>query len=171
MYFINLESGVRFDDEQDWSLAPTLAGLTYIFAAPKEGCDNCGRQAEQYTKVNNTVPITSQLLDFVTIGSLASMDRDRVGPFLQDRLKWRIMTVSLSTPAPSILADQLQVNGDIVNPRLMSEMHGLKIGLSYKLTRGSAALESGRADEVIDNIVMNAAHNAGRAGTFPSASS
>lgn len=94
MYFINYEPGRSFDDSQDVGLAPTLAGLSYIFAAPREGCDNCGSQAEQALVVRDTSPITSQLLDYVEIGQLESMRPEHVKPFLIDRLRWRIYTVS-----------------------------------------------------------------------------
>lgn len=94
MYFINYESGRSFDDSQDVALAPTLAGISYIFAAPREGCDNCGSQYEQARVVRDTSPITSQLLDYVDIGQLESMRPEHVKPFLIDRLRWRIYTVS-----------------------------------------------------------------------------
>ena len=96
MYFVNYESGRSFDDSQEVGLAPTLAGISYIFAAPREGCDNCGSQYEQATVVRDTSAITSQLLDYVDVGQLESLRPEHVQPFLIDRLRWRIYTVSCS---------------------------------------------------------------------------
>ena len=78
----------------DYALAPTLAAINHIFAAPTELCDNCGKQDEQGLVIRNTSAITSMLLDFIEIGELQNLEAVSVLPFLKDRLKWRIVTVS-----------------------------------------------------------------------------
>lgn len=74
--------------------------MTHIFAAPVEMCDNCGRQEEQAQIVTNTSAITSMLLDFVEIGELENLEAEKVVPFLKNRLRWRVTTVSDSELCP-----------------------------------------------------------------------
>ena len=94
-YFVN-ESGAPIPADSNYILEPTLAGITHIFAAPENLCDNCGRQDQQGTLVTNTVPITSLLLDYVKKGRLESLRPEHVKPFLIRGLKWRVVSVSLS---------------------------------------------------------------------------
>lgn len=78
----------------EWSQLPGFVGITHIFTAPREACDSCGKQEEEARLVTATTPITSQLLDYVIIGELRSLDPEDVEPFLIKNLKWRIQTVS-----------------------------------------------------------------------------
>src|SRR5271156_291618 len=82
---------------------PTMAGLSHIFAAPIEACDNCGRQRLQATLVTSTAPMTPMLLDYVKIGELEDLSPDNVKPFLVKRLKWRVVDVSPSSFSYSIV--------------------------------------------------------------------
>ena len=75
-------------------VAPTKAGLSHIFAAPAEACDNCGRQRLQAHLVTSTAPITPMLLDYVKIGELADLSPEKVKGFLVKMLKWRVIDVS-----------------------------------------------------------------------------
>ena len=93
-YFIGPEGGAITVPPQDYSLAPTLAGTTYIFSSPIEICENCQIQQEHGHLVSDTTPITPILMDYIKIGHLASLDPDHVKPFLTDRLRWRVQTVS-----------------------------------------------------------------------------
>ena len=79
---------------QDYSLAPTLAGSTYIFSSPREICENCQIQQEHGNLVSDTTPITPILMDYIKIGQLKSLEPDHVKPFLIDRLRWRVQMVS-----------------------------------------------------------------------------
>ena len=92
-YFIGPAGGAITVPPQDYLTAPTLAGFTYIFAAPKQACDNCGIQDEHGLLVTNTTPITPMLLDYIKIGQLQSLEPEHVKPFLISRLKWRVQTV------------------------------------------------------------------------------
>lgn len=92
-YFVN-ESSAPIPADSNYILEPTLAGITHIFAAPENLCDNCGRQDQQGTLVTNTVPITSLLLDYVKNGRLESLRPEHVKPFLTRGLKWRVVSVS-----------------------------------------------------------------------------
>ena len=94
-YFVN-DSSAPIPADSNYILEPTLAGITHIFAAPENLCDNCGRQDQQGTVVTNTVPITSLLLDYVKKGRLESLRPEHVKPFLIRGLKWRVVSVSLS---------------------------------------------------------------------------
>ncbi|KAI9663307.1 MAG: hypothetical protein M1831_002591 [Alyxoria varia] len=89
---------------EKWLQDPSLAGITHIFAAPVEHCDNCGVQDEQSHVVTNTVPITSLLLDYVTIGQLESLRPEHVKPFLTRGLKWRVISPQTGTRDPRQLA-------------------------------------------------------------------
>lgn len=82
---------------QDYSLAPTLAGSTYIFSSPREVCENCQIQQEDGHLVCDTTPITPILMDYIKIGQLVSLEPEHVKPFLTDRLKWRVQTVSCAS--------------------------------------------------------------------------
>ena len=93
-YFVN-DSGAPIPADSNYILEPTLAGITHIFAAPENLCDNCGRQSEQGALVTSTVPITSLLLDYVKKGRLESLRPEHVKPFLIRGMKWRIASVSL----------------------------------------------------------------------------
>jgi len=95
LYFV-MEESRSLPKDADFAMDPTLAGLTYIFTAPQQICDNCGQHAEQGTIVTNTVPITSLLLDYVAIGKLQSLNPEHVKPFLIKGLEWRIISVSRS---------------------------------------------------------------------------
>lgn len=86
----------------DWATLPGLAGVTHVFAAPVEACDNCGSQAEQAHLVTSTSAITSLLLDYVESGKLASMEARDVEPFLVKNLKWRVQTVSFPHPVQRV---------------------------------------------------------------------
>ena len=99
-YFVN-ESSAPIPADSNYILEPTLAGITHIFAAPEDLCDNCGRQDQQGTVVTNTVPITSLLLDYVKKGRLESLRPEHVKPFLIRGLKWRVVSVSLYSQCPS----------------------------------------------------------------------
>lgn len=78
----------------DWARLPGLAGVTHVFASPTEVCDNCGAQEHQAHLVTSTSPVTSLLLDYVEAGRLASMEAADVEPFLVEKLRWRVQTVS-----------------------------------------------------------------------------
>ena len=93
-YFIGPKGGAIDAKSDDWSIAPTLAGSTYIFSAPVEICDNCGIQKEQAHLVTDTTSLTGLLMDYVKTGDLVSLEPDAVKPFLVDRLRWRVRTVS-----------------------------------------------------------------------------
>jgi len=95
LYFV-MEESRSLPKDADFAMDPTLAGLTYIFTAPQQICDNCGQHAEQGTTVTNSVPITSLLLDYVAIGKLQSLNPKHVKPLLIKGLKWRIISVSRS---------------------------------------------------------------------------
>ncbi len=73
---------------------PTMAGLSHIFAAPVEACDNCGRQRLQAHLVTSTAPITPMLLDYVKIRELEDLTPEKVKEFLVKMLKWRVVDVS-----------------------------------------------------------------------------
>lgn len=93
-YFIGIRHppGAPSSDS-DFALAPTLAGLNHVFAAPTQLCDNGDPQDEQGLIITNTAVITSVLRDFIEIGELGGLEKEDVIPFLQRRSKWRILTV------------------------------------------------------------------------------
>ncbi len=93
-YFIGLKGGAITVPPQDYSLAPTLAGSTYIFSSPREACGNCKIQQQRGHLVSDTTPITPILMDYIKIGQLTSLEPEHVKPFLTSRLKWRVQMVS-----------------------------------------------------------------------------
>ena len=109
-YFIsNYDDGHAPGSVDQYLVSPSLAAVTHIFAAPTNMCDNCGRQDEQALAVTNTSAITSLLLDYIKkgekeTGGLADLEPENVKPFLEKRLKWRVLQVSfnreLSLPFP-----------------------------------------------------------------------
>lgn len=93
-YFIGPKGGAISADAKDYNVAPTLAGSTYVFAAPTDACDNCGVQRDQALIATDTTSITPMLMDYIKMNELESLDMEHVKPFLVDRLKWRVQTVS-----------------------------------------------------------------------------
>ncbi|EGP85593.1 uncharacterized protein MYCGRDRAFT_94308 [Zymoseptoria tritici IPO323] len=81
-------------DPQHYSTAPTMAGLTKIFTAPKEICANCEESAEDSAIVTGTSPITPMLRDYIRKGELAGLAPEQVVPFLKERLYWRVLSVN-----------------------------------------------------------------------------
>ena len=81
----------------DFVMEPSLAGITHVFAAPEQFCDNCGQQAQQAATVKHTVQVTSLLQDYVATGALRSLRPEHVKPFLTEGLKWRVVSVSLTS--------------------------------------------------------------------------
>lgn len=74
-YFIG-----RVETQPDnYAVAPTLAGISHVFAAfLSEACDNCGRQEEQAVVITNTPPVTSKLMNYVESEELVSLRLDDV---------------------------------------------------------------------------------------------
>ena len=99
-YFIGPKGGAIEVSPDQWAVAPTLAGSTYIFASPVEVCDNCGVQEEQAHIVTDTISLTPMLMDYIKVGALASLEPGDVKPFLVDRLRWRVRLVCSSSREP-----------------------------------------------------------------------
>lgn len=91
-YFIGRTPGPSFN-ASDYLTYPTLAGISHIFAAPMEICDNCGNQQAEGHLITNTSPITPILLDYVQAGELPDLSAPNVKPFLAKNLKWRVIKV------------------------------------------------------------------------------
>ncbi|MCJ1400073.1 hypothetical protein MMC11_003276 [Xylographa trunciseda] len=128
---------------QEWSELPGFFGVTHVFAAPKEACDNCGKQEEQAQLVTSTSAMTSLLLDYVESGKLNSMNHTDVEPFLVKHLKWRVQTAL----------------GDVIDPRAMTERHSLKLSISCKtspLPGETGDVTYGFYPGVIAQIIANA---------------
>jgi hypothetical protein len=98
-FFIGPAGGAIDVNPNQYMLAPTLAGFSYNFAATKETCENCAQQAEERVKITSTTNLTPILKDYVKIKELKSLLAEDVKPFLVDRLRWRVLTVSLSFSA------------------------------------------------------------------------
>ncbi|KPM45160.1 hypothetical protein AK830_g1416 [Neonectria ditissima] len=127
---------------QEWSSLPGFVGVSHIFTAPIEACDNCGRQQEQAKLVTSTTPITSLLLDYANAGQLGSMNPEDVEPFLVKNLKWRVQTVG----------------GEVIDPRDLEREHTLKLGISRK--KAPMPGQSGEVDysfypKIIKDIIEN----------------
>ena len=156
-------------------MEPSLAGLTHVFAAPQEICDNCGLQNQQGEIMTSTVPITSLLLDYIKGGQLESLRPEHVKPFLTTGLKWRVVSVSsylffkrplsswplycFSVPLTSHITRVLQVNADTQDSRIMSNSKGLRLNISCKkarLPRNSGDISYEQYPEIIRDIIAQA---------------
>lgn len=137
-----------------WAGKPGFAGVSHIFASPRQICENCERQSRDGTLVTATVPISSLLFDYVKRGKassteqtdnkprLASMDRDDVIPFLKKYLKWRVQ----------------KVNGEVVNPRVLTENHRFELSVTLRtapLPGYEGTPEVTLVPEVIREIIAN----------------
>ncbi|KIW32469.1 uncharacterized protein PV07_04014 [Cladophialophora immunda] len=125
------------DDPAEYAVSPYLAGINHIFAAPREVCDNCGRQDAAGVLASDTVPITPLLLDYVGNGALESMRAEHVRPFLVKYLRWRVVYAGISRADPR-------------------ELPNFEVSVSAKIIYddGSATYEA--YPEVIDDIIYNA---------------
>lgn len=58
---------------------------------------------EEGVTVESSVAITSQLMDYVTVGQLKTLEYEEVKQFLIGHLRWRVVAVSAFDPEdPSI---------------------------------------------------------------------
>ncbi|KAH9909002.1 hypothetical protein F4778DRAFT_207554 [Xylariomycetidae sp. FL2044] len=81
---IYLFLGAAPDDSSSWQLAPNLVGTFGVFA-------NLGRgSATHNPPIAGTIPLTSALVQMVTLGQLASLQADDVRPFLESELTLRV---------------------------------------------------------------------------------
>ena len=134
-YFVGEVTG----NVEHYELAPTKAGMSYIFTAPVEACDNCGRQDQQATLVQGTTALTPILMDYVQIGELESLSPAHVKPFLIKNLKWRVVTFDQEQKDPRSVA-------------------GLKINVSSKVAQlplGSAPHAYEDYPEITEQIIAN----------------
>ncbi|KAI9656603.1 MAG: hypothetical protein M1821_004810 [Bathelium mastoideum] len=119
-YFIGPAGGAIDVPPERWIVAPTLAGVSYNFAARAEACSNCARNASEGLKITDTTYLNPQLADYVRIGELRSLDPEDVKPFLVDRLKWHILTAK----------------GEEINPRILARDNGLELNITSTLVTG-----------------------------------
>ncbi|KXT05280.1 hypothetical protein AC579_8065 [Pseudocercospora musae] len=82
-------------DPCSWGTSPNLAGVQAPFTSLSEGPD----PSKPGIKISGTVPLTDTLLEKVKSGELKSMDEDDVGPYLKEKLQWRVATFD-SKPVP-----------------------------------------------------------------------
>ncbi|KAI0482566.1 hypothetical protein GGR56DRAFT_620540 [Xylariaceae sp. FL0804] len=139
------EHGAAPATSRDGYQQPSLAGVHHIFAAPREACDNCGRNEEQAAVVETTIPITSLLVDYRASGALPSLEPEHVEPFLKQRLKWRIGTAA----------------GELLDPRILSSQDTFQVSVSSTVTTGvpgtpGASVEYHHHGDVAEHIIHNA---------------
>lgn len=147
-YFVLASTNQNLGPATDLVLEPTLVGVTHIFTSPTESCLNCASQAAEKLIVRNTVPFTSQLLDYVATEQLRSMEPADVLDFLEGRLRWRIV----------------KADGDRVDPRTIPS---LEISVSAKRTVLDAQgmptdqVEYHEYPELVRDIIAGASAEAG----------
>lgn len=110
--------------------------------------------------MTNTTSMTSQLLDYVELGQIPSMEPEDVKPFLVQNLRWKIQDAT----------------GRIVSGAEMSNNHAFRIGVSLKtsplpglsapMSEDTPAVEIDRdfqdvIKDIIDNSATAAAARAG----------
>ncbi|KIW71471.1 hypothetical protein PV04_03631 [Phialophora macrospora] len=128
-------------DPTKYLIEKELAGVTNVFTAPIEACDNCGRNLEQALLVTGTTDITPILLDYIKIGQLQSLDASDVVAFLKNGLKWRVVTAEKQ----------------VIDPRTIES---LKLGVSSRiapLPPWEGEIRYQNFPEVIEHIISNAA--------------
>jgi Tyosinase C-terminal domain len=152
-YFVLQNPQSTIPGSSDIVVDPHLVGVTHIFASPAESCAHCADQADKHLMIRNTVPFTSQLLDYVAIGDLRSMEPDDVLGFLKGRLRWRISKGD---------------TGANVDPRSVSS---LEIRVSAKKTvldgngKPTAQVDYFEYPQLIVDIIANASAQAGHLST------
>ncbi|KAK3319425.1 hypothetical protein B0H66DRAFT_603970 [Apodospora peruviana] len=93
IYFFLATQGSITTDPSEYSMSPYLAGLHHIFAAPREGCDNCA-SAEAAGKLSvSTTPITSLLLKYLDEegNGVETLRPEHIKGFLVKYLRWRVI--------------------------------------------------------------------------------
>ncbi|KAL1618339.1 hypothetical protein SLS54_007316 [Diplodia seriata] len=98
------------DGPVSWQAEPTLAGMTHVFAAPRDACDNCALQSDEGLRVTGTTAITPILLDYVEDGQLAGLAPDDVVPFLRRALVWRVADVNQTKADPGQIPGGLKIS-------------------------------------------------------------
>lgn len=76
-----------------------VVGSVYNFSSTPEsmggidGCENCLRQQQSGILSSGQITLTGALLATIDDGSLDTLDKDVVGPYLQEHLKHRVVIV------------------------------------------------------------------------------
>ncbi|KAK0663837.1 Tyrosinase [Lasiodiplodia hormozganensis] len=114
-FFIGPTAAADVDDDEGsspltWPAEPTLAGITHVFAAPKDACDNCALQSDEGLRVTGTTTITPILLDYVEDGQLPSIAPPDVVPFLKKNLIWRVADVNQRKTDPAEVPGGLKIS-------------------------------------------------------------
>jgi tyrosinase len=124
-FFIGESTRINTDTE-DYLIKPTLAGLSHIFVAPTEACDNCAQQLEAGARAIDSTAINPMLLDYVKIQELESLEPVHVKPFLIKNLRWRVVTINqdpVDAGDPS-LGLKISVSASVYQPPPNDEVPG-----------------------------------------------
>ncbi|KAK4446173.1 hypothetical protein QBC34DRAFT_152132 [Podospora aff. communis PSN243] len=144
-FFLSPKAELPDDDPFLYASSPYLVGMHHIFTSPREGCDNCA-DAEAAGRLSvNTTPITSSLLEYrenVADNGVDSLRPEHIKPFLQERLRWRVVFEGFNRQDPR------------------KEDLELKVGVSAKIYRNDGPPTYEDYPDVVDAILANASPTA-----------
>lgn len=94
-FFIHVFLGDFNPDPFTWSFEPNLVGTHCIFVNDPSTtqCGKCKQDHANDLQVTGAIPLTTALLDAIHAGSLASLDRADVEPYLRKNLHWKVTRV------------------------------------------------------------------------------
>lgn len=83
------------DDPLSWRSDPNLVGTFSIFGdTVGTGCKKCKRDRENQLQITGQVPLTLALAERYLAGEIENLTPEKVVPYLQTHLHWRVATVS-----------------------------------------------------------------------------
>lgn len=147
-FFLSPKGSLPDAEPAQYANSPYLVGMHHVFTSRREGCDNCASAEEEGKLSVGTAPITGALLryleDEVEGGEgVESMRPEHVAPFLEERLRWRVVFHGFDRKDPR--AEGLQ----------------LKIGVSAKVYHDDGEPTYEEYPEVVDRILAAASAVAG----------
>lgn len=142
-FFLSPKGSLPDAEPAQYANSPYLVGMHHVFTSRREGCDNCASAEEEGKLSVGTAPITGALLryleDEVEGGEgVESMRPEHVAPFLEERLRWRVVFHGFDRKDPR--AEGLQ----------------LKIGVSAKVYYDDGEPTYEEYPEVVDRILAAA---------------
>lgn len=96
-FFVHIFLGdFNRDDPQAWRSDPNLVGTFSVLGeSVGTGCRKCQKDREDQLQVTGQVPLTLALAERYLAGQIENLTPEKVVPYLQTNLHWRVAAVSI----------------------------------------------------------------------------